>query len=137
MRLRTGNRERVSMTPTKCLILVSIALLVACSKVQVKPQDSGIGFVLHSTDFGNPCTDDPGDFPVIYDNNSSNTVDVSFKIVNTGGSNVFIDGTGFVIPPLGAQRRPRIIRMSLAPSDVIKLHGQAADCAWTVTVRPH
>ncbi len=125
------------MKPTKGLILLSIALLAACSEVRLNPPDSGIGFVLSSTDFGDPCTNDPGNYPIIYDNDSSNTVDVSFKIVNTGGSNVFVDGTGIVIPPLGPQRRPRIIRLTLAPRDNIKLHGQAADCAWTVTVRPH
>ena len=119
------------------IIPLSLALLVACTSVQVNPEDAGIGFVLKSTDFGNPCTNAPGDFPVIYENHSSHTVDVSFKIVNTGGSNVFVVGTGFVIPPFGVQRRPRIIRMTLAPDEVIKLHGQAADCAWTATVRPH
>ncbi len=119
------------------LIPLSLALLVACTDVQVHPEDVGIGFLLRSTDFGAPCTDDPGGFPVIYHNHSSNNVDVSFKIVNTGGSNVFVVGTGFVIPPFGVQRRPRIIRMTLAPDEAIKLHGQAADCAWTATVRPH
>lgn len=124
------------MNRTHWLVLLLSGLLAACA-VPIVPEDSGIGFVLKSTDFGDPCTDDPGDFPVIYDNHSANAVDVSFKIVNTGGSNVFIDGTGFVIPPFGASRRPRIVRLTLAPDETIKLHGQAEDCAWIVTVRPH
>ena len=119
------------------IIPLSFAVLVACTGVQVNPEDAGIGFVLKSTDFGTPCTDSPGNFPVIYANHSSHNVDVSVKIINTGGSNVFVVGTGIVIPPFGVQRRPRIIRLSLAPGEVIKLHGQAADCAWTATVRPH
>lgn len=117
------------------LTILCCILLAGCA-ISVK-EDTGIGIVIKSTDFGEPCTDDPGDFPVIYDNDSTNTVDVSFKIVNTGGSNVFVDGTGFVIPPFGTARRPRIIRLTLAPSENIKLHGQAEDCAWVATVRPH
>jgi hypothetical protein len=115
-------------------ILVSL-LLVGCASVQ--PKLSGIGFVLKSTDFGDPCTNDPGDFPVIYDNASSNSVDVSFQIFNTGGSNIFVVGTGFVIPPLGPNQRPRVIRLTVAPGDTIKLHGQAGDCAWKAIIWPH
>lgn len=115
-------------------ILMSV-LLVGCAGLQ--PNDSGVGFVLKSTDFADPCTDDPGDYPVIYDNFTSKRVDVSFKIVNTGNSNVFVVGTGFVIPPVGPNQRPRIIRMTVDPGSAIKLHGQADDCAWTVIVWPH
>ena len=74
---------------------------------------------------------------VIYDNHTSNDVDVSFKIVNTGNSNVFVVGTGFVIPPVGPTQRPRIIRMTVDPGDAIRLRGQGDDCAWTVIVWPH
>ena len=96
-----------------------------------------VGFVFRSTDFGDPCTSDPGNIPRIYDNGSAATVDVSFKVVNTGGSNVFVSGTGFVIPPDGPQKRPRVIRLSLPAGGSIGLRGQAADCAWTAIIWPH
>ncbi len=95
------------------------------------------GFTLRSTDFGDPCTQDAGDFPVIYDNSSGHAVDISFKVVNTGGSNVFVVGTGYVIPPLGPKRRPRIIRLEVSADGHVKLRGQDANCAWKVEVRPH
>jgi hypothetical protein len=115
-------------------ILISV-LLVGCAGLH--PNDSGVGFVLKSTDFADPCTDNPGDYPVIYDNFSSNDVDVSFKIVNTGNSNVFVVGTGFVIPPVGPSQRPRIIRMTVDSGGAIRLRGQGDDCAWTAIVWPH
>jgi hypothetical protein len=99
--------------------------------------DPEVGFVLRSTDFGDPCTSDPGNIPRIYDNGSSAGADVSFKVVNTGASNVFVTGTGFVIPPLGAQKRPRVIRLTVPAGGSIGLQGQAADCAWTAIIRPH
>lgn len=99
--------------------------------------DEDVGFVLRSTDFGDPCTSDPGNIPRIYDNSSGASVDVSFKVVNTGGSNVFVTGTGFVIPPAGAQRRPRVIRLRVPAGGSIGLQGQAANCAWTAVIRPH
>jgi len=68
-------------------ILMSVSL-VGCAGL--RPHDSGVGFVLKSTDFADPCTNNPGNYPAIYDNNTSNRVEVSFKIVNTGGSNVFV-----------------------------------------------
>lgn len=120
--------------PTVCAILASV-VLVGCAGLE--PNDSGVGFVLRSTDFANPCTANPGDYPVIYDNATSHRVDVSFKIVNSGQSNVFVVGTGFVIPPIGPNQRPRIIRMTLDPGATIKLHGQGPGCAWIVIVWPH
>ncbi len=119
---------------TLLTLLVSL-FLVGCANIQTP--DSGVGFVLKSTDFGDPCTSDPGNYPVIYDNHSSNSVDVSFKIVNTGNSNVFVVGTGFVIPPAGPQQQPRVIRLTVVAGDTIKLHGQASDCAWKVIIWPH
>ena len=119
---------------TLLTILVGL-LLVGCASVQ--PNLHEIGFVLESTDFGDPCTNDPGDFPVIYDNASSNSVDVSFQIFNTGGSNIFVVGTGFVIPPLGPSQRPRVIRLTVAPGNTIKLNGQAEDCSWKSIILPH
>ena len=116
------------------LVILMSVFLVGCAW---RPHDSGVGFVLKSTDFADPCTQNPGDYPVIYDNHSSNRVDVSFKLVNTGGSIVFVVGTGFVIPPVGPTQRPRIIRMTVAPGDNIRLHGQGVNCAWTVIVWPH
>jgi hypothetical protein len=115
-------------------ILMSVSL-VGCAGL--RPHGSGVGFVLKSTDFADPCTNNPGNYPAIYDNNTSNRVEVSFKIVNTGGSNVFVVGTGFVIPPVGPTQRPRIIRMTVDPGDSIRLRGQGVDCAWTVIVWPH
>lgn len=99
--------------------------------------DAGVGFVLQSTDFGNPCTDDEGDMPRIYDNASANPVDISFKIINTGGSNLFIGGFGFVIPPAGPSRRPRVIRVTVPPGSSLGIRGQTASCAWIAIIRPH
>ena len=111
--------------------------------VQPDPQplpEAGFGFVFRSTDFGNPCTTDPGDIPRIYDNLSVAPVDVSFKVINTGGSNLFIStlaAGGPVIPPAGPQQRPRVMRMTVAPGDSIGIKGQAANCGWTAIIRPH
>ena len=58
------------------LVILMSVFLVGCAW---RPHDSGVGFVLKSTDFADPCTQNPGDYPVIYDNHSSNRVDVSFK----------------------------------------------------------
>ena len=117
------------------LAILASLFLFGCAGMQ--PNHSGVGFVLKSTDFGDPCTDDPGNFPVIYDNHSTNNVDVSFKIVNIGDSNIFVVGTGFVIPPLGPNKRPRVIRLTVGSGDTIKLHGQGGDCAWTAIIWPH
>ena len=99
--------------------------------------DSGFGFVLRSVDFGEPCTDDLGNIPRIFDNASARPVNVSFKIINTGESNLFITDTGFIIPPNGPQRRPRIIRLTVAPSQSIGVRAQSENCAWIAIIRPH
>jgi hypothetical protein len=115
-------------------LLALIASLVLTGSASADP---GVGFVLESTDFGDPCTSNPGNLPRIYDNASSASVDVSFQVVNTGGSNVFVAGTGFVIPPYGPQKRPRVIRLTVPAGGSIGLQGQGADCAWTAIIRPH
>jgi hypothetical protein len=103
--------------------------------------EAGFGFVFRSTDFGNPCTTDLGDSPRIYDNQSEAPVDVSFKIVNTGGSNLFItvNGTvgGTVIPPVGPGQRPRVIRRTVPLGKSLGILAQAADCGWIAIIRPH
>jgi hypothetical protein len=131
------------MTRMRWPVLLLIAPLAACTPttVRIQPEDLGIGFVLKSSDFANPCTSDPGDYPVIYVNHSVHAVDVSFKLVNTGGSNVFVESpdltVGIVLPPPGPNTRPHLFRATLSPGGFIKLHGQAADCAWTATILPH
>ena len=99
--------------------------------------EEGFGFVLRSVDFGQPCTNDLGNIPRIFDNASSRPVNVSFKIINTGSSNLFITDTGFVIPPNGPQRRPRVIRLTVAPSESIGVRAQSENCAWIAIIRPH
>jgi hypothetical protein len=115
-------------------LLGSIAglLLTGCANA-----DPDFGLVLRSADFGDPCTSDPGNIPRIYDNGSTASADVSVKVANTGGSNILVSGTGFVIPPDGAQRRPRVIRLTVPTGGSIGLEGQAANCAWTATIWPH
>jgi hypothetical protein len=122
------------MEMRRSALLCLIASLLMTGSASADPD---VGFILNSTDFGAPCTNDPGNVPRIFDNASSSSVDVSFKVVNTGGSNVFVTGTGFVIPPFGPQKRPRVIRLTVPAGGSIGLRGQAADCAWTATIRPH
>ena len=85
-------------------LLGSIAglVLIGCANA-----DPDFGLVLRSADFGDPCTSDPVNIPRIYDNGSTASADVSVNVANTGGSNILVSGTGFVIPPDRAQRRPR------------------------------
>jgi hypothetical protein len=112
------------------------------TKAKIDPlPGSGAGFSFNSDEFGNPCTSNAGDAPVIYDNYTDNAVDVSFKLVNLGQSILFVDGTGFVIPPLGPQARPRIMRMTLAPRgqgvSYVRIRAQTSDCEWAAIVQPH
>jgi hypothetical protein len=95
------------------------------------------GFVIQSNNFGNPCTQDPGDIPRVYDNATKHDVDVSIMVVNTGATNLFITDAGFVIPPMGPQARPRIVRVTLAAGQSVGLKGQGPNCSWTATVWPH
>jgi hypothetical protein len=132
--LGAGSNHRRGMNMQRWALLGPIAglVLTGCASA-----DREVGFVFRSTDFGDPCTSDPGNIPRIYDNASSASADVSFKVVNTGGANVFVSGTGFVIPPDGPQKRPRVIRLSVPAGGNIGLEGQASDCAWTATIWPH
>jgi hypothetical protein len=97
------------------------------------PSEAGFGFVFQSTDFGTPCTPDPGNIPRIYDNQSTAPVDVSVKVVNTGPSNLFIlvngAGGGTIIPPAGP--------LTLAPGGSLGIKAQAANCGWIAIIRPH
>ena len=118
--------------------VLSLAGVFATARGAAQPlDDSGYGFVLRSTNFGDPCTSDDGNVPRIYDNATAGPVDVSFRIINTGGSILFVVGTGFVIPPDGPGRRPRVIRMTVSPGGSIGIKGPEANCGWTVIVRPH
>jgi hypothetical protein len=99
--------------------------------------DTGIGFVLRSEDFGAPCTTDLPEVPRIYDNSTATAVDVSVKVVNTGSANVFIVGTGHVIPPIGPTRRPRIVRVTVPPGGSLGLAAQGPSCSWLAVIRPH
>jgi hypothetical protein len=118
--------------------VLGLAVVFATTQVAAQPlDDSGFGFVLRSTNFGDPCTSDDGNVPRIYDNATAAPVDVSFRIINTGGSILFIVGTGFVIPPDGPGRRPRVIRIAVSPGGSIGIKGQTAGCGWTAIIRPH
>ena len=57
---------------------------------------------------------EPGDVPIVYDNDTDKPVDVSVKVVNTGQAILFVGP--HVIPPQGPQRRPRVMRIRWAPS---------------------
>ena len=115
------------------LPLAVIILLAGCATLN----EQGYGFIFHSSDFCDPCTQNQGNIPRIYDNGSVNPIDVSVKVVNTANVNLFIDGTGFVIPPTGPQDRPRAVRLTLQPGESFGIKAQGADCGWIAIVRPH
>jgi len=115
------------------LPLAGFILLAGCATLN----EQGYGFIFHSKDFGNPCTQNQGDIPRVYDNGSDNPIDVSVKVVNTASVILFIDGTGFVIPPTGPQDRPRAMRRTLHPGESFGIKAQGADCGWIAIVHPH
>lgn len=117
--------------------IISVMLAGCALVAQEASNSAGVGFVMSSKDFGDPCTQDPGGIPRIYDNAGANSADVSVKIVNTGNSNLFITGTGFVIPPEGPLRRPRVFRVTLQPGASLGIQAQTADCGWIAIIRPH
>jgi hypothetical protein len=118
----------------KCLLpIAAFILLAGCATLN----EEGYGFIFLSSDFGDPCTQNPGDIPRVYDNGSTNPVDVSVQVFNTANVNLFIDGTGFVIPPTGPQDRPRAMRRTLQPGESFGIKAQGADCGWIAIVHPH
>ena len=98
-------------------------------------EDTGIGFVMRSEHFGEACTTDPGNIPIVYQNLTKHSVEVSLKIVNTGQKNLFVRNA--VIPPEGPQRRPRVMRITLAPAEGLGIKAQGSPCGWIAVVRPH
>ena len=94
-------------------------------------------FIIQSSDFGDPCTQDEGDIPRVYDNATNHDVEVSVMVVNTGATNLFMTAGGFIIPPMGPQARPRIMRVTLAAGQSLGIKGQGPNCSWTATVWPH
>ena len=110
---------------------------LAVPAVGLEDSDTGIGFILRSEDFGAPCTMDVPEVPRIYDNSTAAAVDVSVKVVNTGSANVFVIGTGHVIPPIGPTRRPRIVRVTVPPGGSLGLGAQGPPCSWLAVIRPH
>jgi hypothetical protein len=116
--------------------LVLLGLLVVPA-VALEDSDPGIGFILRSEDFAAPCTMDVPEVPRIYDNGTATAVDVSIKVVNTGSANVFVVGTGYVIPPIGPIRRPRIMRVTVPPGGSLGLAAQGPPCSWLAVIRPH
>jgi hypothetical protein len=98
-------------------------------------EDQGIGFVMRSEDFGEACTTDPGNLPVVYHNLTKHSVEVSLKVVNTGQTILFVRNV--VFPPTGPQRRPRVMRITLAPAEGLRIKSQGEPCAWLAVIRPH
>jgi len=117
-------------------IALGMALLVSPAGA-LQDTDAGVGFVLRSEDFGAPCTTDLAEVPRIYDNDTTAAVDVTVKVVNTGPANVFVVGTGHVIPPVGTMRRPRIMRITVPPGGSLGLASQGPPCGWLAVIRPH
>lgn len=129
---------KISATIITASILLMMGLPFAYAATKVKAIEStGFGFSMTSDEFGNPCSTIPGEYPALYDNATNQPVDVTVKLVNLGPSILFIDGTGFVIPPQGNQVRPRIVRLTLAPGTAFRVKPQTSDCAWAALVLPH
>jgi hypothetical protein len=125
-------------TPIRTTLLASVlgwAVLWDPTAATAQLDDAGVGFVMRSNNFGQPCTTNPGDIPIVYDNATDNPVDVSLKVVNTGKSILFVKG--FVIPPPGPTRRPRVMRFTLGPHDTVGIRAQGPPCGWLAVVRPH
>ncbi|HEX2500318.1 MAG TPA: hypothetical protein VHO73_02595 [Methylomirabilota bacterium] len=125
-------------TPVRTAVLASVlgwALLWDPAGAEAQLADAGVGFVMRSGNFGQPCTTSPGDIPIVYDNITENPVDVSVKVVNTGQSILFV--RGLVIPPQGPTRRPRVMRFTLGPHDTLGIRAQGSPCGWIAVVRPH
>jgi hypothetical protein len=97
--------------------------------------DQGVGFVMRSTNFAQPCVTNPGDMPIVYDNATDKPVDVSVKVVNTSQSNLFVGP--FIIPPQGPIRRPRVMRITVGPSESLGIRAQSSPCGWIAVVKPH
>jgi hypothetical protein len=131
-------RFKTSFTAFSVSMLFALSMPLADGATKVKALEvAGPGFSLTSDEFGDPCSSIPGNYPVLYQNFGSNDVDVSIKLVNLGTSILFIDGTGIVIPPLGNQARPRIMRFTLEPGEVVRVKPQTSGCAWAANVLPH
>jgi hypothetical protein len=130
--------SKISITTFSILMIFALKIPLADGAPKVKvPEVSSPGFSLTSDEFGNPCSTSPGDYPVLYHNLSAHDVDVSIKLVNHGKSILFIEGTGIVIPPVGNQIRPRIMRFTVTPGGTVRVKPQTAGCAWAAIVLPH
>jgi hypothetical protein len=125
-------------TAVRTALLASVlgwAVLLDPAGAAAQLDDADVGFVMRASNFGQPCTTNPGDIPIVYDNTTDHPVDVSLKVVNTGTSIRFVKG--FVIPPQGPTRRPRVMRFTLAPHDNVGIRAQTSPCDWIAVVRPH
>ena len=117
------------------VVTLITAAMWGVAPAAAQTDDSGAGFVLRSTNFGNPCTTSPGDVPIVYDNGTDKPVDVSVKVVNTGQAILFVGA--HVIPPQGPQRRPRVMRITVGPLSGLGIRAQGSPCGWTAVIRPH
>ena len=125
--------------PVRTTLLASVlgwAVLWEPTVAAAQPlDDAGVGFVMRSDDFGEPCTTNAGDLPVVYDNATGRSVDISLKVVNTGQKNLFVKQ--FVIPPQGPVRRPRVMRFTVGPNASLAIKAQGSPCGWIAVVKPH
>jgi hypothetical protein len=125
-------------TPVRTALLASVlgwAVLWDPAGAAAQLDDLGVGFVMRSSDFGEACTTNAGDIPIVYSNATKHAVDVSLKVVNTGQKNLFVKQ--FVIPPQGPTQRPRIMRITVGPAEALGIKAQGESCGWIAVIRPH
>ena len=125
-------------TPVRSALLASVlgwAAFWTPATASAQLDDAGVGFVLRSTDFAQPCTTSAGDIPNVYDNATKHSVDVSVKVVNTGETILFVKQ--FVIPPPGPNLRPRVMRFTVGPAQSLGIKSQSGSCGWIAVIRPH
>lgn len=127
-------------------ILLAVAALSSAMIWRATTADAqteeGTGFVLRSNNFGTPCVGALNDIPIVYDNLTDKSVEVSVKVVNTGQAILFISNSSgaeyAVIPPFGPQRRPRVMRIRLGPNEHVGIRADTSQpCSWFAVIQPH
>ena len=98
-------------------------------------EDSGIGFVMRSGNFGQPCTTNPGDIRDRLRQHHREPGRRRREGREHGRVHPLRQGPRHSAS--GPTRRPRVMRFTLGPHETLGIRAQTSACGWIAVVRPH